>query len=401
MTKKVPIPFPQRASAFVRGPLIGLSWLGVIFLCLVLLGDRPQDFEYRGWVPTTEYPVTAGTTGKLGAVLVEPFQEVKKGQLVAQLDARPLEARLATAGAELLRLRAQIEDAQDQAAATQALAQAEADLESASDMDSLVMRWEGDLHRSFFDESQLRLNLLERGVELAVGRIQSDLLAAQQQRAEALSLDGAGPQAASTDLALQVAQAQETNRLRVEQIAAIRHELELAQERRAKVRNALDLRTGVDPLPVLPAATQALEAAIRVQSLVLAELELEREALRLSAPIDGQVTALYVGEGQSLLAGSEVMLVTSREVSEAIVFVPPSVALGKNLVGRVVELRTGELPGRTFESQVVGRSPKVELLPERLWSGPGLPAYGMALRVPVGRQDVFGPGEILTARIIP
>lgn len=120
---KIPIPFDQRLTSFVRGPLVGLVWLATATLCVVMLRDRPVALEHRAWVPPVEYEVSTPSSGVLGAVLVRAFQEVRKGELVAQLDSRPLEARLATANAEVLSLRAQIADARELADAEQRRAQ--------------------------------------------------------------------------------------------------------------------------------------------------------------------------------------------------------------------------------------------------------------------------------------
>jgi multidrug resistance efflux pump len=349
-------------------------------------------------VPPIEYEVSTPSSGILGVVLVEAFQEVRKGELVAQLDSRPLEARLATAKAEILSLRAQIDDARELAEAEQRQAQTLAEQEAMSDGASLRMRMEGDLLRSSFDESDLRLGVLELEVQLASDQVGTDLLRARHMRAVKLAADGTGWEAEAADLALELRQAEEQNRGTADHLAAQRVELLQALERTADIRKGFPVETGVVDLPRIPAATRALEAAIRVQELAIAELELEREALNLQAPIDGQVSALYVGEGQSLMAGRAVMLVTAKVAQEAVVFVDPELASGESLIGRGIELRAGER--RSLETRVASLSPKAELLPERLWSHPATPAYGLALRVPMG-DPVFMPGEVLRARILP
>lgn len=261
------------------------------------------------------------------------------------------------------------------------------------------MRMEGDLLRSSFDESDLRLGVLELEVMLASDQVGTDLLRARHVRAANLAADGTGSEAAAVDLALELRQAEEQNSGTADRLIDQRAELLQAVERTAVLRRGLPEATGAVDLPLVAAPTRALEAAIRVQELAIAELELERDALNLQAPIDGQVSALYVGEGQSLMAGRAVMLVTANSAPEAVVFVDPEVASEESLIGRGVELRAGER--RSFETRVASLSPKAELLPERLWAHPAAPAYGLALRVPMGNPAVFMPGEILRARILP
>jgi len=396
---KIPIPFDQRLTSFVRGPLVGVVWLATAALCVALLRDRPVALEHRAWVPPVEYEVSTPSSGVLGAVLVREFQDVRKGELVAQLDPRPLEARLATANAEVLSLRAQMADARELADAEHRQEQSLAEQEATSDADSLRMRMEGDLLRSSFDESDLRLGVLELEVLLASDQVGADLLRARHLRASKLAEDGTGWEAEAADLALELRQAEEQNSGTAARLSGQRDELIQAVERTAEIRRGFPAATGAMDLPRIPAATRALEAAIRVQELVIAELELERDAFNLQAPIDGQVSALYVGEGQSLMAGRAVMLVTASAAQEAVVFVDPEVASGESLLGRGVELRAGER--RSLETKIASLSPKTELLPERLWSHPASPAYGLALRVPMGESGVFMPGEILRARILP
>jgi multidrug efflux pump subunit AcrA (membrane-fusion protein) len=396
---KIPIPFDQRLTSFVRGPLVGVVWLATAALCVALLRDRPVALEHRAWVPPVEYEVSTPSSGVLGAVLVQAFQEVRKGELVAQLDPRPLEARLATAHAEVLSLRAQIADARELADAEHRQAQNLAEQEATSDAESLRMRMEGDLLRSSFDESDLRLGVLELEVLLASDQVGADLLRARHLRASKLAEDGTGWEAEAADLALELRQAEEQNNGTAARLSGQREELLQAVERTAEIRREFPVAMGAMDLPRIPAATRALEAAIRAQELVIAELELERDALNLQAPIDGQVSALYVGEGQSLMAGRAVMLVTASAAREAVVFVDPELASGESLLGRGVELRAGER--RSLETKIASLSPKAELLPERLWSHPASPAYGLALRVPMGESGVFMPGEILRARILP
>ena len=397
--KKVPIPLDQRLRSFVRGPLIGVVWLASAAFCVTLLRDRPVALEHSAWVPPVEYEVSTSNSGVLGSVLVQSFQAVRKGELVAQLDSRPLEARLATSQAEVLRLRAQITDAREVAQAEHEQARVLAEQEALSDDVSWRMRLEGNLLRSSFDESDLRLGVLELEVLLAADRVGADLLRARHKRAVALALDGTGWQAEAADLELELRQAEERNEGMAERLAARQIELGQALARVVEIRTAFAVDPRAVELPRIPAATRALEAAIRFQEFVIAELELEREALNLYAPIDGQVSRLYVGEGQSLMAGRAVMLVTANVAREAIVFVDPEVASGETLVGRAIELRAGER--RSFETVVVSLSPKTVLLPERLWAHPASPAYGLALRVPVGDSRMFLPGEVLRARFLP
>jgi len=399
LVSKVPIPFDQRLATFVRGPLVGLVWLATATLCVVMLNGRTGPLEHRAWIPPVEYEVSTVSSGVLGSVLVQPFQAVSKGELVAQLDPRPLEAKLATAQAEVLRLRAQIADERMRVEADHARVQALAQQDAAGTDANRRMRLEGDLLRSSYDESDLRLSVMELEVLLATDRVGADLLSARFKRARALASDGTGPLAAAADLELELSQSHERINRNEELLQARQAEWQRSRDRVAEIRTTFAAELVAPDLPLIPPATRALEAGIRVQELAIAELELDRGALSLRAPIDGQVSRLYVGEGQSLMAGRAAMLVTATVASEAVVFVEPDMVQVEGLLGRSIELRAGER--RSLETVVASISPKAELLPERLWPHPSIPTYALALRVPLRGAGLFLPGEIMRARLLP
>jgi hypothetical protein len=116
------------------------------------------------------------------------------------------------------------------------------------------------------------LGVLELEVLLASDRVGTDLLQARYTRAVKLAADGTGWESEAADLGLELRQAEEQNRGTADRLAAQRAELLQALERTAELRKGFPVETGTVDLPRIPAATRALEAAIKVQELAIAEL---------------------------------------------------------------------------------------------------------------------------------
>lgn len=397
MSRKIHIPIRRRLQDLVQGPLVLLVWLGAAAGAGWMLGHRPPAVDYRGWVPPEEYEVSARTSGILGVVLALPQDMVRRGELLAFLEAGPLEARLKTAEAQILELAARVEVAAAAADATRTLAQA--DLQN--ELYDQQLQWADDHRRHVIDQTDLALQVLELEVDFATRSIEVDRTDVRLRRAIQLAAEDAGPQSDVEDLTLR----KERDQVRVD---STRSELEGARSELAAATTRLTAYEALAPTgrqAVVPAADlRALQAAVEVQKRRVEELELEREALSLTSPIDGQVTAILVGEGQMVLAGNPVLVVTRTQAFEAVVFVEPALAVDE-LKGRMVELRReGVLrlgvAAAVLRSEITAVGPKVELLPERLWPSPNQPVYGrpVHVRLPGGP---FVPGEVLGVRLLP
>lgn len=390
--KRIPIPLSQRFADFARGPLVFLVWASSAVTAGVLLMRQQAPIDHRGWVPTIQYEVTAPATGRLAQLLVRPMQRVRRGQLVGQLDTRPLEARLETARARVAELEEQLAFEQASVAARNRAARLDVELSAASNR----IRWESEQRSYATDEMSLSLAVLALEVEQATDRVEVDRIDVRLERARQLASENVGPEAEVTDLELAFVQAEERIRRREAQLVETRAELEAARARRQEFEQ---LRPALAEVVELPAELASLRAAIRVQGLVVAELELEREGLLLVAPAEGQVAGLLASEGQTVVAGRAVLTVAATGLGEAVVYLGGEAARGE-LVGRGVVLTTlGEAP-RRIESRIATAGPAIEVLPTELWAQPNVPEYGRPVRVPLGDATVL-PGETFSATLEP
>ncbi len=392
MTKPIRIPLRHWLADFTRGPLVGLVWVCAALTAVWMLGQRPRPVDHLGWVPPVEHAVTAPTTGRVAQFLVRPMQEVRRGQIVAKLDSRALEARLETAGGRVLELEQQVRFAREEELARARIAEEEAERHVTTER----FRWEADLRRYVIDETDLTLSIAALELELATDRVEVDLARARLERARHLVALEAGPHADVEDLTL----ARDVVLARIagteQRLAVVRTELAAATERRLAFQ---DLRPPSPASPALPVDLETLRAAVAVQALFLGELELERRNLTLVSPVAGVVAALMVSEGQTVLTGRPVLTVTAGAVGEAVVYLEGEVAR-EELVGRAIALRTLGPSPRTIHSTISAAAPGLELLPERLWKQPEVPQYGRPASVPLGSAE-FLPGEVLSAMLDP
>jgi multidrug resistance efflux pump len=375
---EAPIETPpgQRRADFRRQKLPRIVWGVAALACLALLVDRGSRFEYVGLAQALDYEISAGTTGLLQAVLVDPYDEVEAGDVVAKLDDAELNARLERSHAAIRQLNAE-------------LLAARAELLSAHGRERA--QWTDDLRRFQTDEEERRLAALELRATIESGEIEEQRLGLDLERAEPLRKTGLIGTAEYDRVRLthaEVRKRNEESRALLEQ-----HEREYlaAQARRREFESGLPHFVEEDPM------LRPLEAAIEVEARQLEEIQARRQALVLRTPVTGQVSQVLCRAGQNVVPGETVLTVTEPAVREIVTYLAES---DDRLVRRQATVQVASLrdPGRVAESFVVRLGPGLELLPQRLWPNPALPTYGRAVVIaPIPALDVR-PGELLSVR---
>jgi HlyD family secretion protein len=370
----IPTPLRQRWTDFRTGPLAGLLWgVGAVF-CAWMMSWSPNSLGLVGIAHVDEVQVTAPLDGEIAEVLVDLYDEVRPGDVIALMDTTEVEARLATAAAEVDRLRAELE------AASARLA---------DELDRAEHDREAELRRFRNDEEELGLEVLSLYVELERDRLERDRLRAQLDRVDQLTREGLHPELERDDLA---------NRVRVLDGAIGRGEALIAATEaahgEATARRAAFEVARVE-VPLKEPYLSPLREAIEVQRLRLGEIGVLRERLLLRAPIPGRIRTLLVGPGQSIVQGDPIAMVSDPTVTRVVAYVPEVSAGEIGLGARLLVARMAD-PRTVAESYVTEIGPTVELLPERLWRDPVVPEYGLPLlaRAPLA----LVPGERVRVR---
>ena len=335
------------SAGFSRIPawlLIALAAAGFWFLSRGMTLGPGTTVGYAEELIHTVGPLQAGRLKELRVML---GQSVKAGDVLAQLDPRPLLLRQN-------RLKAELEQAKAQLIAEQ-------DLQNAQ-----LQRGQIQAVRAHADVQKMRAELRE--YDQQVKRMQklkskqliraTDVEEAQRQQ-RALSADlSARPKGSQREL----------------ELAGLRPRPKSDQERR------LDER--LSPFRV----------AIAVREAELAELELAISELTLRAPVDGVVGTILQRPGDTLGAGTPVLTIVTTRPGYIVAFVPER-QVSHYPKGQPVELRKIGVVLKVLKAQVIELAPMVEEVPVRARPSPTVPMWGRRIVIKVDGTTPLLPGE--------
>lgn len=376
--RPIETPMTQRVVDFKRRYLPVVVWCVAVLLCCWMLIGRATRFEYLGLARSTQYVVSTSEVGQLETLLVDLYDRVEAGDIVATLDDSEIAARLERSRATIRQLSAELDAARTEMLATSRLDQAS---------------WHNDLRRFKTDEEDRRLAMLELRVEVESDQIELERLALELQRAGPLLEAGLIGQEEYDNIQLQY----DTARARVEEseilLAQTESEYRTAQLRRQSFEEGLPLPPAEEPL-LLP-----LREAITVESQRLREIEARRQATVLRSPITGQVSSITCRQGQTVVPGEPILTIADGLVTEILAYVDETDGrrARKNAPVLVASRRQ---PDKVAESIVIRLGPDVEMLPQRLWRSPATPEYGRAVVIAAVPGLELTPGELLTVRVL-
>lgn len=362
MKPLVPIrtPLKQRFADFVRGPLAFLVWISAALFAGLMLLRRELEVEVVGLVQGGGHVVTAPCDQRLARLAVTLFQEVRTGDELASFDIADLEARLNTTLARVEVLRAEFTDARKASESDWA-----ADQLARADDDWVERR------RLAQADEELALEELELGVKLATDRIEASRLALGRARTERLAAEGVGAAEAFDEARLSHEAVLERIRQNEAYLAGVRAARTEARARRAEFELHATRGEILRDLPL-----EAFPARIRAEELVLAELEVERDRRVLRAPSPGRVQAIHASAGQVCVTGEPLLTLVTEAPLDVLAYLPEE--HGRTLdTAELARVRLPRAPWTESDCWIVAVGPALELLPERLWSNPSMPEYGL------------------------
>ena len=371
-------PLPQRFHDFRRRHLPTVVWALCLLVSLWLLAGRAQRFEYVGLAEALSYEVSAATVGRVDVVLVDLYDRVGAGDVVASLDASHVEAQIETANATLSRLRSELEAARVELLAARGQNRA---------------GWVADLRRFQIDEEQRRLDMLALKVEIESDQVEEERLALELKRNLPLLETGIMGQMEYDTLRLahdEVERRLTENRVL---LAKTEEEYEAARTRRVAFEAELPASPEVEPL------LQPLRAAVQEETLRLQEIQVERSELILRSPVAGQVNGVLARAGQSVVAGEPIVTITEHAPREIIAYIDESDARRVAQTERVLLTSVGR-PETAAESYVVRVGTSLDPLPPRLWFDPARPSYGRAVVIAAVPDLQLTPGERVSVRFL-
>lgn len=374
--RPIETPRAQKIEDFQRRTLPLIVWSVCALVVVAMFIGRTRRVEYIGLASAHEYEVSSSARATLEAVVVDLFDDVEAGDVVAKLDDEPLLASIRTSEATIRQLNAEAE-----AVRTQVL----------SDTGQDHAGWTADLRRFQIDEEQRRLDALGLRVEIESDRVEAARLALELERAETLL--GAGLVSRSEYDISRLAHEQVRRRLEDNVLLLAQTEAEYEQARAR--REAFERE-----LPQLPrdeAQITPLREAIAVETRRIEEIELLRQSMVLRSPVVGRVSQILCRRGQAVEPGEPILLITEQSVREIVAYLGEEDAAGVREDSPVlVATRNGN--GTIAESVVLRVSPGVQMLPSRLWSDPQVPLYGRAVVIAAYPGMHLAPGQMVEVR---
>jgi multidrug resistance efflux pump len=372
-------PMTQKLVDFRHRTLPLVVWSFCALLAVIMLIGRASRSEYLGLAQALEYPVSPVATGTLETVVVDIYDDVRSGDMVAKFDDSPVLASISTANATLRQLQAELEAARVQLMAEGGQGRA---------------NWVADLRRFQIDEEQGRLDWLSQKVVVETQQIELERLDIEERRGKELFQAGVIAQNYYDMIRLQrdeVRQGLEDNQVL---LAQTEQEFLAAQRRREQYQEGLPQDAWIESM------LQPLHEAIEVESRRLDEIELQRQALVLRSPVDGQVSQVLGRRGQSVMRGEPVVVIAEESVREIVAFLAEDD--GRDIVANTSVLVSTRVAGGTVAESVVLRvGPTVQELPQRLWRNPRVPDYGRAVVIAAAPSMQLTPGEIVNVKFTP
>ncbi len=377
---RIRTPLRRRLRDLSRGPLLFVIWAASVYGTWSLLTRQSRPFDYPAIVRSLDYEVSPATDGRLTRLDVRLFEHVERGQLIATLDSSILDAKMATAEAEMGRLVAKIEAAR-------------AELEDAAREESVDRL--SRLRRFELDAEQKGLDTLTIEVRIEADRLLAERIALRKRRLAALVPKGAASAEDLEDIALKLRRVEERIARNEKLLAEIRVVEKSARARAARFADAPQPLSGVEQR--LAPLREALRVAESRRDGIRARIRM----LALRSPIDGVVSRITATEGQAVREGEALVHLTPLESREALVYIregdPDAAALRP---GRRLLCTRPATPRQVLcGARVVRVGPQLVELPSRLWADPRIPEFGLPVLVGLDDGARLRPGEVVRLRL--
>jgi len=379
-SQRIPIPWSNRWRQFRQRLLPILTFAACLAAVLWLWERQGQQPNGVGEVEAIRVDVPVRIDGLLAPVSRSPwklFDTVRANEMIARLDDRPLEAKLASFRAELARLGKNLEAEQVR------VVLAEADRGATHLREAARLAWQVE---------QDRLSVLDRRAG-----IEADRVVLQRRDARVNFLTPLHQRGAVSDVEIS------DERLLRDEIRKRLTENEKAlKDAEQKYQAAAERLKQLPPL-VLAEVKQLLapvEAAVAVQEANIRQIEVERDWIEVRAPIAGTIVAIHRHPGQNVRAGDPIVTVAAEQGRCIVGYVPQENRFRPE-VGMAVEVRP-RLPGSLPREGVVDRvGPQVELIPVHQRRSPQVMEWGQPVRIILPEGLDARPGELVDVNFEP
>lgn len=357
----VPVSLPTRGSFVARtsariGPLL---LIGAVAAYLLARESGVGTTSARAFSEAIPLNVASSSVGRMTELKVSIGQQVKAGDVIAQLDSRSL---------ELDQTRAQAERAQLEAGL----------LAQTSREEDGVMRAEVWRLRTVAgsQQDQASLSALDREVDRLNGLLENQLIKASEVEPRRRERDALAARVGTFERARASGQA--------------------GLDEKSGRRAGSNRHNAVVQLRVAP-----LREAVKVKDAELAQIALQISSLTLRAPGDGVVSVVNRRPGEVVAAGEAILVLVSHRPGVFAVYVPER-QVHVPSVGDQVGLSRRGIFATTGHGHVIEISPDIIELPPRLRPSPQLPVWGRRILIDASESESMRdvpPGEEIRVQI--
>lgn len=374
---RIKTPLKQHLLRFRLGALPLIAFFGSVFLTLWLWERQANTGTVVGEIAAQQVEVPLAVSG----TLISPdgnywqlFDSVQKGQVIARLDDKHLQAQLKTIDAETQRLIAEIEAAR-------------ANLE----LDRLGITQDGQ--REYV---QLQFELADRRLDLV-----RQLAVANEAKAELKSLEARLQQLSPIQGFVDATQVNELRttrdvvKARIDAANAVVKEI---QSQGAELKSRVENYERVEIPDVVERILAPIRASIQAQESRMHEVALQLEDLVVVAPTDGVITAIHHLPGQYVTAGTSILTISRPDSSYVISYVRERQMSGL-YEGMNVALRLRNDPAaQEYTSTVETIGPQVQPVPPKQLIDQASPEWATPVKIPIPpelRQKSIRPGQMV------
>ena len=138
--------------------------------------------------------------------------------------------------------------------------------------------------------------------------------------------------------------------------------------------------------------TAVAEAQVAQAKAEAAILEVRRGKLSLQTPIAGVVTQRAVHEGETIVAGARLFIISAPDPVILVIYIPED-RIGRVRVGQVADVRVDAFPDQAFEGQVIQIASRAEFTPKDVRTKAERASTVFAVQIKIANPDrLLRPG---------
>lgn len=362
------------------------AWFAALAAVAVLFQHQGAQVDFAGLVVAHEQAISVAETGYIKSLPVRLYEEVKQGDTLAvveivtigqeEYNSELIEAKRATARAELERLQSELEAVEVELEAEQA--------DRNRDQYAIQRRLAVDLEDA-------RLAILEVKTELEPARTQLTDMEMEVRIAEELFEDNAIE-------SYEVQKIKSEAEIVRQKVTAYEELLKEAEASFATCQLRLDEYRQTAPMPAaISERLEPLAKAVNVQEKFIEELVRPRDTVVITAPFDGVVSNLTYKAGQAVMQDIPIMTVVKPTPEYVAAWVPQQ-KIRDLRVDMPVEIVSRAIPHISAKSRISHISPSMEMKPERMWRSPDYPEWGQVVIIPIQPGMKLVPNEIVSIK---